>query len=151
MGLNNRRAFDTDLASQSQDPANVLALIDIDNFKQANDKYGHDKGDTVLKVIADYGMRLRGLESIQLYRYGGEEIAVIFNHVSLAQAKAWLESWQDAVKTRQFREPDLNVTFSGGVCYMEGHTPVEIIKNADRLLYQAKQTGKDRIVMVSDA
>lgn len=144
-GLKNRRAFDADIQKKSSNNNAILALIDIDNFKLINDSFGHTTGDIVLKTVASFGMRLCGLSDITLYRYGGEEIAVIFTDVNLDDAIKWLENWKNEVKHRQFREPNLKVTFSGGVCVLSDKKAEDAIAIADGYLYQAKSMGKDRI------
>lgn len=147
-GLNNRRAFDADAARLSADPhAHAhLAMIDIDNFKKINDTWGHTVGDMVLKTVAELGLRLRGLENISLYRYGGEEIAVLFQGISAEKAQSYLEKWRITVNTRTFREKDLKVSFSAGLCKMGGAPLQDTLACADRRLYQAKKNGKNRIV-----
>lgn len=145
-GLKNRRAFDADAARLSADPHAWIAMIDIDNFKNINDTWGHTVGDMVLKTVADLGSRLRGLENIFLYRYGGEEIAVLFQGISAEKAQSFLEKWRITVNTRSFREKDLKVSFSAGLCRMGGAPLSETLACADRRLYQAKKNGKNRIV-----
>ncbi|VFS83164.1 Probable diguanylate cyclase YcdT [Kluyvera cryocrescens] len=73
--------------SHQQSSDLCVALIDIDNFKSINDTYGHATGDMVLKTVSDIGLRLRGMENITLYRYGGEEIAVLFQGINLKKRR----------------------------------------------------------------
>lgn len=145
-GLANRRAFDTDAEQYNGLPDTLIAMIDIDNFKVINDTWGHTVGDVVLKATAELGLRLRGLENITLYRYGGEEIAVLFQDISLEKAQSYLEKWRISLNTRSFRESDLRVSFSAGICKMEGDSLSDAVEKADRLLYQAKKSGKNRIL-----
>lgn len=145
-GLANRRAFDND-AERYNGLANThIAMIDVDNFKKINDTWGHTVGDVVLKTLAELGLRLRGLENITLYRYGGEEIAVLFRDVSVEKAQSYLEKWRISVHTRSFREADLRVSFSAGLCKMGGASLSDVVAQADQLLYQAKKTGKNKIL-----
>lgn len=146
-GLANRRAFDTDAEHYNGLDNTHIAMIDVDNFKKINDTWGHTVGDVVLKTIAELGLRLRGLENITLYRYGGEEIAVLFRDVSLEKAQSYLEKWRISVHTRSFREADLRVSFSAGLCKMGGASVSDIVSQADQLLYQAKKTGKNKILV----
>lgn len=144
--LKNRRAFDNDIEFHQQSPDVCVALIDIDNFKAINDTYGHATGDMVLKTVSDLGMRLRGLDNITLYRYGGEEIAVLFQGITPLDALGYLNRWRETCDQRQFREPHLHVTFSGGMC-MKGELSIEeALERADSLLYDAKHSGKNRIM-----
>lgn len=145
-GLKNRRAFDVDAAQYQSQPQTHLALIDIDNFKRVNDTWGHSVGDVVLKTVAELGLRLRGLDNITLYRYGGEEIAVLFKGASLENAQRYLEKWRITVSTRNFRENDLKVSFSAGIAKMGGASLPEVIAGVDKLLYRAKKTGKNKVI-----
>ena len=145
-GLANRRSFDNEAESVNQQPNAHIAIIDIDNFKLINDTWGHRTGDMVLKTIAELGLRLRGLENISLYRYGGEEIAVLFQDISIEKAQSYLEKWRISLNTRSFRESDLRVSFSAGLCKMGGAPLSDVIANADKLLYQAKRSGKNKIL-----
>ncbi|ASV53629.1 diguanylate cyclase (GGDEF) domain protein [Lelliottia jeotgali] len=145
-GLANRRAFDTDAEHYNALPNTHIAMIDIDNFKIINDTWGHTVGDVVLKATAELGLRLRGLENITLYRYGGEEIAVLFQDISQEKAQSYLEKWRISLNTRSFRESDLRVSFSAGICKMGGDSLSDVVAKADRLLYQAKKSGKNRIL-----
>lgn len=145
-GLKNRRAFDADAARCNSEPNTHLAMVDIDNFKMINDTWGHTLGDLVLKTVAELGSRLRGLENITLYRYGGEEFAVLFQGISAEKALSYLEKWRITVNTRSFREHDLNVSFSAGLCKMGGTSLPDTLSRADKLLYQAKKSGKNKII-----
>ncbi|MGY5365911.1 sensor domain-containing diguanylate cyclase [Enterobacter oligotrophicus] len=145
-GLKNRRAFDADAAQCNSDPLAYLAMVDIDNFKNINDTWGHAVGDIVLKTVAELGLRLRGLENITLYRYGGEEFAILFNGISQEKAISYLEKWRITVNTRHFRENELKVSFSAGLCQMGRGSLPEVIAHADKFLYEAKKTGKNKIV-----
>jgi len=146
-GLKNRRAFDIDAARYNLEPHTYLAIIDLDNFKIINDTWGHTVGDTVLKTVSELGLRLRALDNISLYRYGGEEIAVLFQGLSQEKAQSYLEKWRITVNTRSFREKGLKVSFSGGLVRMGGASLNEVITRADKLLYQAKKRGKNNVIV----
>lgn len=148
--LGNRRAFDNDLEVHQDTDDLCLALIDIDNFKHINDSYGHATGDMVLKAVAEIGQRLRGLDNITLYRYGGEEIAVLFHGMTLHKAQEYLNHWRESCVQRRFRKIDLNVSFSGGVCMKQKMGSNELIARADSLLYVAKNRGKNQIVCAAN-
>lgn len=102
-------------------------------------------GDTVLKVTAELGLRLRGVDDITVYRYGGEEITVIFRQFSLGKAKSYLEKWLMLLNSRKFREEDLRVSFSAGVCHGLDVPVKDIMNKVDSLLYKAKADGKNRV------
>ncbi len=125
---------------------NLIALIDIDNFKSINDTYGHAVGDLVLKVVASLGEGQMHAGNISVYRYGGEEIAVLFKNMAMAEANSLLDEGRANVASRAFREMPSGVTFSAGLCDMSASTVMEVITAADNLLYQAKNAGKNQIV-----
>ncbi len=145
-GLKNRRALDDDIEMLQHANDLVVALIDIDNFKLINDTYGHAIGDMVLNTVSDMGLRLRGLDNITLYRYGGEEIAILFQGMSIEDAMGYLNRWRESCDKRQFREQNLHVTFSGGLCLKGKRRVQEALEYADKLLYIAKRSGKNRII-----
>ncbi|WP_347291303.1 diguanylate cyclase [Kluyvera georgiana] len=147
--LKNRRAFDNDIEFLQQSSDLHLAIVDIDNFKAINDTYGHAVGDMVLKTVSDIGLRLRGLDNITLYRYGGEEIVVLFHGMTQHDALAFLERWRETCEQRHFRETNLRVTFSGGIATKDDMRVEEALVLADKRLYEAKRNGKNRIISES--
>src|SRR6185295_695039 len=97
-GLPARRAFNQAL-SELEDRY-VVAMVDVDHFKQFNDRYGHDVGDQVLKLVAN---RLGAIEGGgKAFRYGGEEFAVLFPEVSLAAATPHLEELRQNIEDTTF-------------------------------------------------
>ncbi len=146
-GLLNRRSFDNDVNYLlTREAPFSLGIIDIDNFKKINDGYGHLVGDTVLKVIADMGMGLLD-DRAKLYRYGGEEIAFIYFSDNQVKAMGIMENWRKEVENKTWREQGLNVTFSGGICPWRGEDYEALIEKADKLLYKAKSSGKNKVVI----
>lgn len=124
-----------------------VALLDIDDFKRLNDTKGHHAGDQALThlctVIKD---ALRPSDSVA--RYGGEEFIIILPEIALAEAAATVERLQREL-TRQYfmHENDrVLVTFSAGVAQRAEEEPQEeVIGRADKAMYQAKRTGKNRV------
>ena len=147
--LKNRRAFDNDIEFLQQTNDLCIAMIDIDNFKTINDTYGHAVGDMVLRTVADIGLRLRGMDNITLYRYGGEEIVALFHGMTQHDALAFLERWRETCEQRHFRETNLRVTFSGGIATKDDMRVEEALVLADKRLYEAKRNGKNRIISES--
>lgn len=125
-----------------------VALGDIDFFKQFNDNYGHDCGDRVLKEIS--ALIIKNMEKKGFaVRWGGEEVLIIYENASLAQARSCLEVMrQDIIDYKlHYNEEDLSITMTFGI--VEGAVDQDIaqsIKRADDLLYQGKVSGRNRIV-----
>ncbi|MCE1253866.1 MAG: diguanylate cyclase [Anaerolineae bacterium] len=126
----------------------AYAMIDLDNFKQVNDTYGHTAGDRVLKSLASMlTKRLRSTDVIG--RYGGEEFAVVLPNTSGQEAVKIFEQLCVGFEQIHHRTKSgiFQVTFSCGVSsYPECITPVELAETADKALYCAKHEGKNRVV-----
>jgi diguanylate cyclase (GGDEF)-like protein len=128
-------------------PLSVL-MIDIDRFKLVNDTYGHLAGDEVLRQAA---ARLSAVSRAYdgIGRYGGEEFLVVLPGCDLPAALAQAERLREAVAGLPFAIPnhELCVTCSIGVASVEGYAPEALIRQADEALYQAKTTGRNRVVL----
>ena len=156
-GIYNRKAFDRYIHnlvarnSVSRSPFSVL-LVDIDNFKQINDNFGHQVGDRVLAALADKcGKYIRQQDF--LARYGGEEFVIILPGASLKNAvKKSRQFCRQIAATRYSLEgfPQdrfLSLTVSIGIStYRKTDTVATITERADKALYAAKQGGKNRAV-----
>ena len=123
----------------------ALALVDIDNFKSINDTWGHLNGDIVLRNVAREGIQIMQPVAVSVYRYGGEEFAVLFSGEQLNNAHTLLERWRIEVAKRSWREEGLHVTFSAGLGEWNLETLEQLIIRVDEALYKAKQEGKNRI------
>mgnify|MGYP000844617161 FL=1 len=146
-GCKNRRAFDSDIAALMNDHQPfALALVDIDNFKSINDTWGHLNGDIVLRNVAREGIQIMQPVAVSVYRYGGEEFAVLFSGEQLNNAHALLERWRIEVANRSWREEGLHVTFSAGLGEWNLEAQEQLIMRVDEALYKAKQEGKNRII-----
>ncbi|MFO1012623.1 MAG: PleD family two-component system response regulator [Caulobacteraceae bacterium] len=155
-GLHNRRYMTGQLgalvqrASRGGDPVAAL-MIDIDHFKKINDSFGHDIGDEVLR---EFAVRLASnVRAIDLpCRYGGEEFTVIMPDTKLADAERIAERIRLHVAGSPFRvaggEELLTVTISIGVAATlgEGDTSEALIKRADEAVYEAKASGRNRVI-----
>jgi diguanylate cyclase (GGDEF)-like protein len=125
-----------------------LLLIDIDNFKALNDRYGHLEGDKVLSmsgtIIKDC---LRKTDSA--YRYGGEEFTVILPEIGFEAALNVAERIRQQISTHKFSSVSnhaLHITVSIGACRLEpGEEMKALVKRADKAMYVAKQEGKNRV------
>ena len=154
-GLPNRRKLDADLARECEASRRYgrplsLLMVDVDHFKAYNDAYGHQAGDVALQSLAGVlGRGLRGTDDA--YRYGGEELALILRETPPDEAGALAERLRSAVE-RHFAaagEPR-PVTISVGVAGSPQHasTPSELIAAADQALYEAKRSGRNRVVVI---
>ncbi|WP_052248867.1 GGDEF domain-containing protein [Leisingera sp. ANG-Vp] len=134
----------TELEDVNSAQAACLLLFDVDNFKQVNDTLGHDCGDQVLIEVAGVLSREKRAEDL-LFRIGGEEFAVILPGVELAEGRAVAERMRLAVAAASYPE-DWGVTVSAGVA---GFDPAqglaEAMRQADSLLYQAKDAGRNQV------
>ena len=122
------------------------AMIDIDLFKKINDTYGHPLGDRVLRSLSLF-LKQRLRKSDHIGRYGGEEFAIIFPETSLKDARNVMNEIRENFSKLQ--QPaagtDFTVTFSCGVAAWDGETPQEMCEKADRVLYEAKEGGRNQI------
>lgn len=149
-GLPNRRAFDEALATRDPEAGpHCLAVCDIDRFKRINDLHGHGVGDRVLIAI---GQAIASECAPHLVaRYGGEEFAVLLSGVSLTESADRLDTVRAIVAAKRFRNRETDtaigtITFSAGVTAIQTEEAGEVaFLRADRLLYTAKEDGRDRI------
>jgi diguanylate cyclase (GGDEF)-like protein len=156
-GLYNKRAFRRDLATTvgdaTRDDAPVaLAMIDIDHFKTYNDTHGHAAGDQALRrVAAIVRSCVRGQDRV--YRFGGEELAVLLPGANLGDAVAVAERIRAGVALDG--EPDADrgrVTVSVGVASVVPGSPADaesLVETADGALYDAKREGRNRVCVAA--
>ena len=155
-GLPNRRALEeffrkAQLAALEQDDPVCALLLDIDHFKRFNDEFGHGVGDQVLRLMAKV-LRERVRDIDLPARYGGEELIVILPSAGLATATAVAERIRRAVAEchltrRSTGEALPGITISIGVAQFQGgESMADLIERCDRALYQAKKTGRNRVV-----
>ena len=153
-GAGNRSAFDQTIAdlvkfeSKHQQAAS-LVIFDLDDFKAINDAFGHTTGDEVLVSTAKCVMSvIRKVDFI--YRYGGEEFAVILNNSNLESSAKVAEKMRSQIENSQF-SVNKTVTISVGVAqYHMGETAKSWIERADSALYKAKRTGKNRVICLEE-
>ena len=130
--LKDRRKKDTKLS---------LLILDIDNFKVFNDKYGHLAGDRILKRAARFLEKsVRGFDVVS--RWGGEEFVIILEDTTLQQAAEKAEILLVTLRKK------LPVTFSIGVTSIDPNNPPrKIFERADKAVYKAKKQGKNQVVV----
>ncbi|WDS37912.1 GGDEF domain-containing protein [Pseudoxanthomonas sp.] len=152
-GLANRRAFDDALqrewnrARRSGEPLSLL-MIDIDHFKQLNDAFGHQAGDTRLREVARAlaDATTRALDVVA--RYGGEEFAVILPATHARDAQHLAEATRQAIQALQLAAAEGHVTVSIGASAVEhiaSDDPSALLAAADAALYDAKRAGRNRV------
>jgi diguanylate cyclase (GGDEF)-like protein len=127
-----------------------LLMLDLDDFKLANDTYGHLAGDMVLRVVAAQMMRLIRVEDV-LARYGGEEFVILVRSTNHAAAVRLAERTRGSIEqlTIPIKDAKLSVTVSVGVASLaelgEQAGPTELVALADARLYRAKMAGRNRV------
>ena len=125
-----------------------LLMIDIDNFKQINDKYGHIAGDKILIFIA-HTLKKTLREGDKVFRYGGEEFVVILNRIDTQSCIKIANRIIQLINTNTliYKNNTIQVTVSaGGTKFIPGDTPEKILERADKALYEAKRTGKNKFI-----
>lgn len=150
----NRRNIDQSLFQAIQhaeryDTPLSLTLFDIDNFKKVNDQCGHLAGDTVLlKLVTEIKHIIRSTDSFG--RWGGEEFLIILPNETLESAINFCEKVRVCVEKTTFAECSTQITCSFGVAsFQKGMTAEQLIEKADKALYQAKHSGKNRVNSLS--
>ncbi len=126
-----------------------VAMLDIDDFKRINDTYGHLVGDMVLKRLAD--IIKSSIRSVDVpSRIGGEEFAIIFPETSAEEAARVVERLRKLIEESYISIPEHTIKFtvSCGVAELEeGDTPEKLLDKADKALYEAKRSGKNKVVI----
>lgn len=153
-GLANRRAFDEALARECARARRnklplCLVLLDVDHFKQVNDTFSHSIGDKVLQKVA-VAIRRYCREDDTVARWGGEEFAVLLPNTTTQVAAEICERMRQAVAQLDFSEfsPNLHITISIGIArYADGMQHDKLLSHSDMALYQAKQGGRNKIVV----
>ncbi|EPR30468.1 diguanylate cyclase [Alkalidesulfovibrio alkalitolerans DSM 16529] len=154
-GLANRRAFERVLdieverCRRNRTPVS-LVVLDLDDFKRVNDTYGHPFGDKVLVAVANVLLEEKRRYDLAA-RTGGEEFSLVLTGIGLIRAQTMVDRVLKAVRELQLDcdgEP-IRLTCSAGIASYKGRvalTPVELVELADKALYEAKHSGKNRHV-----
>lgn len=167
-GLFNRKTFDEQfsrftapetvdrpqaMASDDPDPSGDamhqwLAVVDIDHFKQVNDRFGHLYGDEVLILVANI-LRSSFRSHDRIFRFGGEEFVVLLRSTSLSTAHKVFNRFRKNVEDYYFPQVG-QVTVSVGFVSTAQGSPVEILGQADQALYFAKENGRNQVRYYDD-
>lgn len=166
-GLPGRRALKE--AMMKLGSTYTLAMVDIDFFKKFNDRFGHDVGDQVLKMVASHLSKVRG--GGKAFRYGGEEFTIIFSGKAAKDTLTYLENLRISIekagfyvrsksrpKNKKTKRPEkrkkkaprkTTVTVSIGAAERNGllSKPTEVMKAADKALYKAKKNGRNQVCL----
>jgi diguanylate cyclase (GGDEF)-like protein len=128
----------------------TVAMIDIDHFKQINDTHGHDAGDMVLRHIADI-LKNHCRQTDCIARFGGEEFAILALNLSKEHEGAFFNKLRLDIKERPltYGAKKIAVEISVGVCSKPLDTLENMLIEADRALYAAKEAGRDRVEIVN--
>jgi diguanylate cyclase (GGDEF)-like protein len=155
-GLHNRRHIlriaDHELARHRRSHKPIaIVILDIDDFKSVNDRFGHECGDDVLKAAADR-MRAAVRAQDQVARWGGEEFVLLLPETDLDGARDVAEKVRHAISDTpiQHGADRVSIRITAGVCAFEpGEDLDRVLARADRALLEGKRAGKDRVVVVS--
>ncbi len=151
-GLYNRKYLDNFLEKEVKNYNTfAMAMIDIDYFKKVNDTYGHDVGDRVLKGLSEIFKKCVG-EKGEIFRFGGEEFLIFLPDVKTA--KDIVTNIKDSFekKVYEVNGQSFNKTLSAGMSFYKQDSDHvwQVVKNADIALYEAKESGRNRVVLYSD-
>ncbi|EPY6886879.1 diguanylate cyclase [Klebsiella quasipneumoniae] len=153
LDLPNRRFFEQKMesafrATRKKRNHSYLMLIDVDNFKNINDTYGHEVGDAVLSRISSILRECAGEKDVPA-RFGGDELAIIVNNSTSQQVLSMVKIIQKKVKDLSLpSHKDIYCTISIGISSAENkNSIIEWIKEADEMLYQVKRNGKNGYFM----
>ena len=145
--LNNTLQREMKMYERSQSPLSLI-VMDIDDFKQINDQSGHLVGDDVLRAVADIiSQTIR--ETDVAFRIGGEEFLVLMTNTDINGANILAERLREQVESCHISHKGQNVNFTvslGIAQYRQNETQHELIARADQAMYQAKRTGKNKVI-----
>lgn len=153
-GVYNRRYFESRLKEEFDRHKRYcrplcMIILDIDHFKKINDTYGHQAGDSILKDLASHVMeRIRQVDIFA--RYGGEEFCLILPETRMTSGEALAELLRKEIKKKAFvfKEQKIKMTVSQGISEISDTVDSAdlLLKKADDALYEAKRTGRNKVV-----
>lgn len=141
------RKVENQFKQSKQDYA--IIFLDLDHFKKINDTYGHEGGDLVLRTFAQIVKKLTRDDDI-IGRYGGEEFVVAFKYFKEDEIVKYISRIKDVFTSKQiqYKEHKISVTFSAGIEIRSNQTSYsDTLTKADERLYEAKETGRNKIVL----
>jgi diguanylate cyclase (GGDEF)-like protein len=153
-GVRNNRAFRERLDHECKRERRYgislsLLMMDVDHFKAYNDQFGHPAGDDVLRMVGTILKRcIRNVDDVA--RYGGEEFAVILPHTNGEQARVVAERIREAIEAGPWSHRSVTVSIGISTWQPGTETVEQMISQADKALYHAKRTGRNRFVHIRD-
>ncbi|MDQ3233216.1 MAG: GGDEF domain-containing protein, partial [Pseudobdellovibrionaceae bacterium] len=153
----NRATFDQQLRKTTQfsfltGQKSCLIMLDIDHFKKVNDSYGHPAGDAVIQTLARTLAQSFPRKTDFVARYGGEEFAIILQGTDLSESQELVAKVLVRIRALKIshNDQDIAVTASAGVALYQPGELVELwLQRADKALYDAKQQGRDRLILAA--
>ncbi len=143
-GLANRAEFQRHLESNLNNPI-ALAIIDLDEFKMVNDGYGHLVGDAAIEFVSGKFTE-HFAEAVCCARLGGDEFGLLVSVVSRDLVLAQIEQLRADIESSTFADGEIEVTISVGITFGQpGDTARTLLGRADELLYQSKNSGRNRV------
>ena len=124
----------------------IFSILDIDFFKKVNDTYGHDIGDKVLKQFVQIIQNSSRNDDLVI-RWGGEEFILLLKINSIDNAKKVLENIRKTIAQTSFEKVEHITCSIGATVYKENETIEDSFKRADKALYEAKNSGRNKVVI----
>lgn len=151
-GINNRHRFEElfsseIIRSQRYTKAMGIIMFDVDRFKSINDTYGHDVGDYVLKTISDV-IQFNIRQTDIFARWGGEEFIILTPETIGKDVEHLAEKLRHALEQYSFETVGMVTASFGVTLYQDKETKEEMLKRVDQAMYQAKQDGRNRVVVL---
>jgi len=145
-GAYNRRKFSESNAGLPECSGKAFCMIDIDHFKEINDRWGHETGDRVLSELSR--MIKEALRTGDIfYRWGGEEFLIIIYCTDISEARIIVERIRLSIAEKRFLNNAISVTFSAGISMIQENDDfMDPVRRADIALYKAKNQGRNRTV-----
>jgi diguanylate cyclase (GGDEF)-like protein len=123
-----------------------LIMLDIDHFKQFNDRFGHLSGDEALRCLAQILRKnSRGVDMVA--RYGGEEFAIILPETDLPQGSIQAERLRAAAAEQEWPESQLTISLGAAALTADMARAEDLVRDADRALYEAKNAGRNQVCL----
>ncbi len=148
-GLANRRSLEAAVHSMRERTDQfAILMIDLDHFKELNDTHGHETGDRALRVFADAAADVSADDSVVAARWGGEEFVIVSAGAGIEDGARLAEQLQEALALRLIDGSTPGFTVSIGVTSVPANRPLhEALELADQALYEAKEQGRNRVIV----